>query len=169
MTELRNLVRRLLSLPDGTVRPANQPAPTGREPFVTVQRIRTDPLGSETLTFDGEAEKETIHSSYLSTVSVNAFGTDAYELLLKLRSVFASSAGIDGMKAAGGGIVTTGEVIDLTGIVGAGYEERARIELQISHTHTVVTDQLRIDEARVEAHTDTGLSRSVDTIPTEST
>ncbi|HEY4292057.1 phage neck terminator protein [Luteibacter sp.] len=169
MTELRNLVRRLLSLPDGTVRPANQPAPTGREPFVAVQRLHTDPVGAETITFDGEGEKETIHSSYLSTVSINAFGTEAYELLLKMRSALASSAGIAGMKAIGGGIVSTGQVIDLTGIVGAGYEERARVELQISHTHAVVTDQLRTDEITVSANTDIGISRSVDIIPMEST
>lgn len=169
MTELRNLVRRLLSLPDGSVRPANQAAPTGGDPFVSVFRSRTDPVGAETLSFDGEHETETIRSSYLSTVSINAYGTNAYDLLLKLRSVLASSAGLAGMKAIGGGIVTMGQVADLSAIVGAGYEERARIELQISHTHTVVADQLRIAEAEVDAHTDTELSRTVDILPTEST
>ncbi|SEO76353.1 hypothetical protein SAMN02800692_1993 [Luteibacter sp. UNC138MFCol5.1] len=169
MKELRNLVRRLLALPDGVVRPANQPAPTGREPFVTVNRTRTTAAGAETRAFDGGIEKEFIHSSYLSTVSINAFGTEAYELLLKLRSVLASSAGIAGMKALGAGVVVAGEVIDLSAIVGAGYEERARVELQISHTHTVVTDQPRIDEVEVDTTTNTGLTRSVDIIPMEST
>lgn len=169
MTELRNLVRRLLSLPDGSVRPSNQGGPTGREPFVTVFRSSTAPLGAETLQFDGVDERESIHSSYLSTISINAFGTEAYELMLKLRSVLASSAGLAGMKAINGGIVTVGQVLDLSAIVGAGYEERARVELQISHTHTVVADQPRIDAARIDVHTDTGLSRSVDIIPTEST
>lgn len=169
MTELRNLVRRLLSLPDGSVRPAKQAGPTGGQPFVTVYRTRTQPLGVETRAFDGAEERETIRSSYLSFVSVNAFGTEAYELMLKLRSVLASSGGIDGMKAIGGGVVDAGEVLDLSAIVGAGYEERARIELQISHTHTVVADQSRIDEVRIDVHTDTGLNASVDIIPMEST
>jgi hypothetical protein len=169
MVELRNLVRRLLSLPDGTVRPAKQAGPVGGEPFVTVYRTRTEPLGTETRSFDGESESETVRSSYRSFVSINAYGTEAYELMLKLRSVLATSAGLDGMKAIGGGIVDTGDVLDLSAIVGAGYEERARVELQISHTHTVVADQPRIAEARVEAHTDTGLTRSVDIIPMEST
>jgi len=126
-------------------------------------------MGAETRSFDGAHEKETVRSSYLSFVSINAYGTEAYELMLKLRSVLASSAGIDGMKAIGGGIVDTGDVLDLSAIVGAGYEERARVELQISHTHSVVADQPRIDEAQVDGRTDTGLIRSVDIIPMEST
>lgn len=169
MKELRNLVRSLLSLPDGSVRPAKQAGPTGGEPFVTVYRTRTQPLGAETLSFNGDDEKETIRSSYLSFVSINAFGTEAYELMLKLRSVIASSIGINGMKAIGGGVVDTSEVIDLSAIVGAGYEERARLELQISHMHTVVADLPRIDEVRLDGHTDTGLIASVDIIPLEST
>lgn len=169
MKALRNLLRLLLSLPEGSVRPTNQAAPAGGEPFVSVFRTRTEPLGAETRAFDGELEKETVKSSYLSYVSVNAYGTNAYDLMLKMRSTLASSGGIDGMKAIHGGIVEMGEVTDLSAIAGAGYEERARVELQISHTHTVVADQPRIDRVRIDVHTDTGLQGSVDVIPMEST
>jgi len=167
MTALRNLLRRLLSLPDGSVRPADKPAPTGDAPFLSVKLVSSPALGAERRDFDGEKEQETITSSYLSKISVNAFGTNAYDLMLKARSVLASSAGISGFRAMGAGLVSVSDVLDLSAIVGAGYEARARIELQVSHIHRVVTDLKRFDSVHIDAYTSAGQHASADITPTE--
>lgn len=137
-----------MSLPDGSVRAADQTAPADRHgPFVTVRVVTTLEIGQARRTFDGERETETIEQSCLSTVSVQAFGTNAYALMQKLRALLESSAGMAGLRSLHCTVLTMTQVRNLTGVIGAGIEERANVDLTINHDHVVEIDLRRIDEA----------------------
>ncbi|HHW4672958.1 MAG TPA: phage neck terminator protein [Xylella fastidiosa subsp. pauca] len=159
MTGLRSLLRRLLALPEGTVRPADQAAPCGAVPFVTVKRLRSSPLGAAYCAFDGQQQH--ITCAYLHHISVNAYGTGAYELLLQAQALLSCEAGTAGLRALRAGLVSVTAAQDLSAIVGAGYEARARIELQITHHHRVVTTLAAVDSADIHIHTRTGHIASV--------
>lgn len=160
MTGLRNLIRAVLSLPDGTVRNADEAAPTGAVSFVTVRKMTTREIGRARRDFDGAAEIERIRKSVETTISINAYGNNANALLEKLTVMLQSSRGIQGMKALHAGILRMSPVRNLSGVVGAGQEERAQMDITISHEHKVDVDLHRIDEVDITADTGDGLSET---------
>lgn len=109
--------------------------------------MTTVEIGQARRTFDGGRETETIEQSCLSTVSVQAFGTNAYALMQKLRALLESSAGMAGLRTLHCTVLTMTPVRNLTGVIGAGIEERANVDLTINHDHVVEIDLRRIDEA----------------------
>ncbi|UIX80317.1 phage neck terminator protein [Xylella fastidiosa] len=159
MTGLRNLLRMLLALPEGSVRPADQAAPCGAAPFVTVKCVSSTPLGAARVDTDGA--QQVITCTYLHQISVNAYGGDAYAQLLQARAFLSCEAGMAGLRALRAGLVSVTAAQDLSAIVGAGYEARARIELQITHHHRVVTTLAAVDSADIHIHTRTGHIASV--------
>lgn len=154
MTGLRNLIRAVLKLPDGTVRDTDQAAPTGAVAFVTVRKLLTQEVGRARRDFDGATETEQIRKSAETTVSINAYGNNANALIEKLSVMFQSTAGIQGMKALKGGILRMSPARNLSGVIGAGQEERAQMDIVISHEHKVEVDLIRVDQ--VDATTETG-------------
>lgn len=160
MTALRNLIRALLSLPDGAVRPADQAAPTGVQPFLTVRELTSVEVAAARRDFDAGHERETIRQSMETLVSVNAYGTAAGALMRKLRAMLRSTEGITGMKAMGGALLRVSPARNLSAAVGAGQEERAQMDLTISHTHLVSVEQRRIESATVRAETGAGLQQA---------
>lgn len=172
MTGLRNLIRAVLTLPDGTVRDADQAAPTGAVSFVTVRKMLTQEVGRARRDFNGATETERIRKSVETTVSINAYGNNANALMEKLSVVFQSSAGIQGMKALKGHVLRMSPVRNLSGVAGAGQEERAQMDIVISHEHKVEVALLRIDQGDVSAATGDGLTATThidETITTEHT
>lgn len=159
ITALRSLLQELLSLPEGSVRPADEPGPTGDAPFLTVRELLSTARGSARRDFDGGDEVETISQSVQATISVNAYGTNALALMRKAHLVLRSSRGLSAMRRRRFGLVQAGDVRNLSAVVGAGQEERAQMDLTISYTHTVTVGQPRIVSAQITARTDTGLVR----------
>lgn len=121
---------------------------------MTVRIVTTVEIGQARRVFDGARETETIMQACLSTVSVQAFGTNAYALMQKLRALLESSAGLSGLKALHCTVPSMTPVRNLTGVIGAGIEERANIDLTINHDHIVEIDQRHIAEAEVIVHTE---------------
>ena len=72
----------------------------------------------------------------------------------KLRALLESSAGLSGLKALHCTVPSMTPVRNLTGVIGAGIEERANIDLTINHDHIVEIDQRHIAEAEVIVHTE---------------
>ncbi len=173
MTGLRDLIREVLSLPDKTVRDADQAAPTGAVAFVTVRELTTNEVGRARRDFDGATEIERICMSVETSVSINAHGNDALALMKKLAVMFQSSAGIQGMRKHKGHILRLSPVRNLSGIAGAGQEERAQMDIVISHEHKVEVDLKRIDQGDVTVTTTDGLTATTHidatTITTEHT
>lgn len=158
MAGLRNLIRAVLSLPDGTVRDADQAAPTGAVPFLTVRKMTTNEVGRARRDFDGETETERVRKSVETNVSINAYGNNANALMEKLSVMFQSTAGIQGMKALKGHVLRMSPVRNLSGVIGAGQEERAQMDVVISHEHKVDVGLNQIKQVDATAATGDGLS-----------
>lgn len=149
MKALRNLLRKVLSLNDEQVRAANQTIKTGSDPYITVRLLTSIPTGNAYITFDGEREKEQANTSYTSTVSLNAYGTGSYQLMLRVVAVLQLSQAATEFKKINAGLLSFSPIRDLSGMVGAGNEERAQVDMQITHIHKVETDLKRFDTVTV--------------------
>lgn len=147
-----------MSLPDKSVRDADEAAPTGAISFVTVRKMTTKAVGRVRRDFDGDTETERLLKSVETTFSINAYGNHANTLMEKLTVMLQSSRGIQGMRVLKGHVLRMSDVRNLSGIVGAGQEERAQMDITISHEHKVNVDLHRIDEVDITADTGDGLS-----------
>ncbi|WP_157633957.1 LIC_12616 family protein [Burkholderia ubonensis] len=154
-TPLRDLVRELLSLPDGSVRPTWDAGPTGGEPFVVVSANDDTPIGSARRDFDGDKEVEILRRSLMTEVLFEAYGTNAYALLSKLQLAFESSTALSALKnRVRAAILRVTRVIDVSAAVGGGPEERARFTATFTHTHAVEIPQPRIEAVDIVVRTD---------------
>ncbi|BBE08582.1 Uncharacterized protein MCB1EB_0421 [Mycoavidus cysteinexigens] len=156
MKALRSLLREVLSLPSGAVRPSYQAGPTGAEPCVIVSVLTSVEIGTTRQEFDGAREIERLSTARLTIVSVEAFGNNAYALMQTLMTLLQASSTQAMMRnRLNAGLVTLSPLRDLTTIVGAGTEERAQFDATFSHSDCVEIDLNRIEHARFTTHTET--------------
>ena len=151
---LKKVIAKVLQLPDTDVIEAWQQAPVGKKSFVTVRELTSVQLGSE-YKFDGEEEEETITDSKETTVSVNAYGTSANRLLEKLVGALKTSVAMQMLKRAGMAVPRTSAIRNLTQALGGGYEERAQVDLTVSHIYRLKTEMTRADSVEITVKTDT--------------
>lgn len=135
-TALRNLIRSLLGMPAGSVRPANQNAPTGSatDQFATVLLT---PIGSEGTDdyllspgLNPNEITEKLVGSRRITASVQFFRGDALTKASRLESLMSSSRAIAAMQAAGLGLVTIHPVVNVAEKVDTYWEPRAQVSLE---------------------------------------
>jgi hypothetical protein len=127
---------------------------------LTVRKMITQEVGRARRDFDGATETERIRKSAETTVSLNAFGGNANALMEKLSVMLQSTEGIQGMKALRGHVLRMSPVRNLSGFIGAGQEERAQMDIVISHEHKVDVDLSRIDQVDAAAESGDGLAAS---------
>ncbi len=150
MKVLRSLLREVLSLPSGSVRPSYQTSPSGTESFVIASVLTSVEIGTTRQDFDGAREIERLSTARLTTVSIEAYGNNAYELMQKLTTLLQASSTQAMMRARlKAGLVTLSPLRDLTTVIGAGPEERAQFDATFSHTHIVEIEQRRIEHAQL--------------------
>ncbi|KAG0276858.1 hypothetical protein BGZ96_003109 [Linnemannia gamsii] len=155
MKVLRSLLREVLSLPSGAVRPDYQTGPSGAQPFVIASVLTSVEIGTTRQDFDGAREIERLSTARLTTVSIEAYGDNAYELMQKLTTLLQASSTQAMMRTRlKAGLVTLSPLRDLTTVIGAGSEERAQFDATFSHTHIVEIEQRCIERATVLAHSD---------------
>lgn len=117
---------------------------------MTVDLMNSQEIGQSLRTFDGAIE--TIHTSYLSTVSISAYGTNALLLIYKLQAVLGSSWVIDQLNTMNCAVVQCSAIRNLTTTLGGGYEERGQIDVMISHSVIVTTPLPAIEKVDVQAN-----------------
>lgn len=134
---LRQLVRETLSMPENSVRPANQNAPAGakNEQFATV--LITSIIGAlwgEYKLKDEAAPslnvQESVTVQYTISVSVQFFRGDAYTKAQRLGVLLQTSSAIARMQALGLGLVGVSTARNLTAAVDTFWEERGQIDLE---------------------------------------
>lgn len=135
-----------LKLPDGAVISGHLPENSSLKAFVTVDTVFSTEIGQARRQFDGEQETETIISSLLSTVSISAYGNNAYDVCLKLKNLLQGSRLSDELRRMQAHIVRFSDVRNLTAIVGAEYQERGQFDVVLSHHHIVETALERIEQ-----------------------
>lgn len=155
MKALRSLLREVLSLPSGSVRPNYQASPSGTEPVVIVSMLTSIEIGTTRQDFDGAREIDRLSTARLTTVSIEAYGNNAYELMQTLTTLLQASSTQSMLRTRlKAGLVTLSPLRDLTIVIGAGSEERAQFDATFSHTHIVEIEQRRIERATVLAHSE---------------
>ena len=153
---LKQVIAKVLQLPDDRVFFAYQPAKVyaededeeEKEFFVTLNPITSVTLGTA-YHFDGKKEQEVITQTKETTVSVNAYGTNANDLLQKLLGVLKTSLAVQSLNEAGMAIPRTSAIRNLSGVMGAGYEERAQVDLIVSHPYRLTTSLMRADSVEI--------------------
>lgn len=132
IAQLRTLIQRVLTLPDGAVIPQFQPE-SKRKDVIVVGFLTQQEIGESRLDFDGE--KEAIKSSLISTVSISCCGKNGLAMALKLKSIMQSTRFREGLKSIGGAILKMSDIRNLSAIIGAVAEERGQFDVSITHDH----------------------------------
>lgn len=152
MRAVRQTIAAVLSLPSNVVLDADtDPDVSELKYFLTVGRITSQAIGDENK-YVGEDEQEIITVSRLTTVSVNAFGTNAYSLIEKLDSVIKSSFAQTMFRGFSATVLTTSTVRNLPTAIAGGFEQRAQIDLTISHINRITTQLNRAEVVEISLH-----------------
>ena len=141
---IRKFVRETLGMPDNSVRKANQTAPTGPqdEQFATVLITVIDSTGEDDRHLANEAApslnvSETLIGQRRLVASIQFFRGDAYTKACRLNTLLSRSSCVDKLQAIGLGLVRASPARNLTGVIDAGWEDRAQIDLEF---HLVAKD-----------------------------
>ncbi|PVZ86708.1 hypothetical protein C9426_14930 [Serratia sp. S1B] len=121
--------------------------------FVSINSIASDLIGEE-IKFDGINETEVITSTRETTVSVNAFGKNAYQLIEKLSSSLSTHYAQQQFKKLGAGIVRKSSLRNLPTSIAGGKEQRAQLDLTLSHIHRINTPLNRGDSVDITLYED---------------
>ena len=124
----------------------------GKSAFITIDKVSSKETGITSTYFDDKNEIETMNTSALTTVQINAFGNNSVLMLEKLRSVLRSSYAQEAFASMKAGIVTMSDVKDIAAPFAAGYEERANLDLIISHDIVTQTPLYKIKIQNVDTH-----------------
>lgn len=164
-TLFRVLFRDLLGLPDNSIRPANQNAPTGKTLFGTVNITAMDGAQWATRKLENDPDSvdllETVHKDVTVTLSVQFFHAGAFDTLARLIHLLQSSGGIDRMQEIGAGLQTIGPVRDLTALVDTFFEERAQVDMTFSINAVYVLNIRSILSAKFDFYFEDGFSQSI--------
>ncbi len=144
----RQLVRETLSMPENSVRPANQNAPAGakNEQFATVLitalsgAVWGHPKLKDEVAPSLNVE-ETVTVQYTVSVSVQFFRGDAYTKAQRLGVLLQTSSAIARMQSLGIGLVGMSTARNLTATVDTFWEERGQIDLEF---HLMATEKMSI-------------------------
>ena len=140
------LVQKALSLPEGSVRLSNEAFPSGNEPYVTIEQ-HTDIRTTSTATkFDPIKEITTLTTSKNTTLSVNAYGANAFALLNKLRDLLSAAPMIkSGLRKLGLGALSFSAVRDISAWAPPSFEHRAVFEVELLYVHKINVDTKRLE------------------------
>ena len=133
---IRQLIRELLAMPENSIRPANQNAPTGNidEQFATVLVTIIEPTGEdgrEYIDQPGPAKQitERVLGQRLVSASVNFYRGDAVTKAMRVPALLSSGLAAEKMQALGLGFVRTKGPRNLTALVDTLWEERGQIDI----------------------------------------
>ncbi|HGN1344041.1 TPA: hypothetical protein ACKRMM_005880 [Pseudomonas aeruginosa] len=106
------------------------------EYFISVNRLPSEPIGTE-IKFDATNEKEIVTSTYETSISINAFGKNAYLIIEKLSTSIRTSYAQQLFKRIGVGVVRSSQIRNLPTAIAGGKEQRAQFDLVLSHIHRI--------------------------------
>jgi hypothetical protein len=139
--DIRMLIRTTLGMPENSVRPANQNAPTGTSTdlFATVLITEDGATGWDSSTTANDAAPattvtETVQGVRKLTATVQFFRPGANQMARSLAARLQGAAAIELMQAAGLGLTQVGLVKDLSSVVNTYWEDRAWMVLEFAVT-----------------------------------
>ncbi|PHM54535.1 hypothetical protein Xekk_02521 [Xenorhabdus sp. KK7.4] len=139
MRAVRRTVAEVLKLPESQVLDGDGETDVSElDWFITVNRVTSDMRGEE-YRFDAKREVEIITVSRETIISVNAFGKNAYLIIEKFASVLRTSHAQQLLTRLGAGLVRKSQIRNLPTAIAGGKEQRAQIDLTLSHIHRIET------------------------------
>lgn len=148
-SRFRNLISQLIDVPNSRVLQWGKEQDVSALDFFITLQINPSASLSNSFKFDKTLEKQTIQAQKESTAIVGFHGKNAFIMAeFFQQSLLSEKANqlFDTMKC---GLVRTSDVQDLTIPFGAGYEERAQIQLTLSHNFTIEYQQNRIETVEI--------------------
>lgn len=149
LTAFRKLISELLSFPlEKVLQYGLQQDVSSMKSFITVQRNPSTELSTHKR-FRKEDEYQNIESQKESTLIVSFHGDSAFLMAEYFQIALISekaNALFDRIKT---GLVRVGDIRDLTIPFAGGYEQRAQIELLLSHNFIIEHEQNRIDSVEI--------------------
>lgn len=142
---LKVLIAKALNVDESLVRDSYSKTLNDKEAYLTLHLLTSTQKGREYKFFEGE--KEVITSTREAVVSVNAYGNNSNFIIEKLNACFYASEFLKGLKILGLGLVTVSPIRNLSLTVGGGVEERASIDLTLSHITRIEASQNEIKTA----------------------
>lgn len=121
--------------------------------FVSVNQLTSEPIGTE-IKFDGVNEQEIITTTRETIISINAFGKNAYQLIENLSTSINTTFAQQLFKKIDAGVVRKSQIRNLPTAIAGGKEERAQIDLTISHIHRMATPLRRGESVDITVEDD---------------
>ncbi|WP_235428354.1 MULTISPECIES: phage neck terminator protein [Xenorhabdus] len=133
------MIATVLKLPESVVLDADgETDVSDMQSFITVNRVTSEMMGEE-YKFDAREEVEIITVTRESVISVNAFGKNSYLIIEKLATVLRTSYAQSLLTRIGAGLVRKSQIRNLPTAIAGGKEQRAQIDLTLSHIHRIET------------------------------
>ncbi|MDF7679102.1 hypothetical protein PT300_00090 [Enterobacteriaceae bacterium ESL0689] len=137
MKAVRQTIAAVLQLPEDRVIDGNEETDiSALDYFISVSSVTSDLIGEERR-FDGVTEAEIITSTRETLISVNAFGPNACLIIEKLSSSLSTHYAQQQFKQIPAGIVRKPQIRNLPTAIAGGKEQRAQIDLTLSHIHRI--------------------------------
>lgn len=132
MTEVRRMIAEVLTLPDELVFDANNMQDVSKlDKFITVFNSYQSDVGTE-IQFKGVNEEEIASTLREVTISVNAYGKNAYNMLCKLTESMRFTIVWQRLKRLGMGYLKCSQIRSLPTAIAGGKEQRAQVDLTFS-------------------------------------
>ena len=144
---VRQIVRVVMSMPSGSVRPSDQSAPAGGQgsPYATVKIISCEGLGASTGTVEPDGAGGFVEMIEVPTrfmASVNFFGSttkdaagiakysnEAFDRAARIATLFELSVNVDLLQRTGLGFLKASTPRNLAGLADATWQSRGQVDL----------------------------------------
>lgn len=132
MMEVRRMIAEVLTLPESLVFDANNIQDVSKlDKFITVLNVYQSDIGTE-VKFKGVDEEEIASTLREVTISVNAYGKNAYDMLCKLTESMRFTFVWQRLKRLGMGYLKCSQIRSLPTAIAGGKEQRAQVDLTFS-------------------------------------
>lgn len=149
MKAVRQMMAEALTLPDDRVIDANTEVDVSKMSyFITVLMMAQDDIGSEII-YDGINEVENLSNLSEITLSINAYGQNAYEILNKLVMSMRLDFMYSKLKSLGIGYLRSSQIRSLPVAISGGKEQRAQVDLVFSNSNQLKADVKRGDDVNI--------------------
>lgn len=126
------MMAEVLTLPEALVFDANDMQDVSNlDKFITVFNSYQSDIGTE-IKFSGEDEEEIASTLREVTISVNAYGKNAYDMLCKLTESMRLTTVYQQLKKIGMGYLRCSQIRSLPTVIAGGKEQRAQVDLTFS-------------------------------------
>lgn len=132
MTEVRRIIAEVLKLPESLVFDANNMQDVSKlDKFITVLNVSQSDIGTE-IKFKGADEVEIASTLCEVTISVNAYGKNAYDMLCQLTESMRFTVVWQRLKRLRMGYLRCSKIRSLPTAIAGGKEQRAQVDLIFS-------------------------------------